>query len=364
MAETDNIPLRETALYQLNMLLWLVWPVSTLAVDGFRPVFREAGYVLQAIAPPLAVPLESRIRIRDRNIPINSSASPEVLLRHDQTLILLPIECKRSSFGPESDTSAQARALLSLKGADIARNIPLQSEDEWKSCLLYAVKGGDQDAMFETLVSLKSSLLGAGVPVEEIGSFAIDVMTDGVYLEAASGCSLPVAAFEGTADGRVKIMALDDGDDPRRLYLVPFDPSIDVNDEYGKRVVEERIRVAVATAIGSQLDNPEFEVAEDQIMDMALEIWSYWKDSGARSSLMRGVRRYLDQILQVFNRLGVRAERSQGTLRFLEVNQEQALEIRRYFMSAAYRRGEINPWTEYFQLGFSDLPDAPPSWSE
>lgn len=362
MVENDSIRFSATPLFQLNLILWLVWPIPLESEDGYKPIFREDGYVLQAIAPSLTVPLSSLTRAREKNVSINASVSPEALLKNSPKQVLLPIECKMSSFSPNSTTCAQANALLSLSGADIARNFPLRPEDGWQSYVTYVVQNGDQDAMHSTLQDLGNVLRNAAIEVEDYGAFGIEITADGVYLQAASGSEIPVTAFSNSPDGRIQVMQLKDGDDPRSLYLIPFDPSIDANDLYGKRVIEERIRIALITAIGSNLDQPEFDIEEDSIMNDALEIWSLWKDSGARSNLMRGVRQYIDQILREIRRFGIETERKQGVLSFSNISPSNALEIRRYLLSTAFRRGEINPWQEYFQLGFKDIPNASSDW--
>src|SRR5689334_13610036 len=98
----DSKHFEQTPLFQLNLLLWLVWSSSPDSITGIKPFFREQGYLLQAIGQPLSLSLAVQSRANHAGIPIQTSSKPDLLLRHSNRQLLLPIECKIRSFGPDS----------------------------------------------------------------------------------------------------------------------------------------------------------------------------------------------------------------------------------------------------------------------
>jgi len=102
-----------TPLFQLNLMLFLSWPAPPSFVE---PIFWREGFELRSIAPSIGVPLEALARAQTANLPIQPTASPELVLEQNSQQQLLLIECKSSSFSPASSTSQQSRALLACTG--------------------------------------------------------------------------------------------------------------------------------------------------------------------------------------------------------------------------------------------------------
>jgi hypothetical protein len=355
--------MEQTPLFQLNLMLWLVWPAPT--IGDVRPVFREAGFALHAIGPDLVLPLETRARTGAAGIPAKERVNPDLLLAHRPAAIFLPIECKISSFGPDvllGDAKHQARqtaALLSLTGPYLADRFGLPSANNWRGYLLYAVGGGQEAAMQVTLNELTERLRQAHVEPTASGALGIHIREDGVYLQPAADADPPLLSFPSDRAAGLKVMRLEPGDDPRPLYLIPWDPSVGASsDEYELRAVEERVRSAVIALIGSRLDATSFNVSLDEILRAAIEVWDVWRDREATAGFRNAVRAYVRRVLAQLRRLGLMIETGQDTFAFAQITPEAAQRVRRYLSSSTFRRGEIDLTSAAVQMDFGSLAEG------
>jgi len=351
--------MNQTPLFQLNLMLWLAWPMP--AGGAVRPVFWEDGFILRGIAPAFEVPLEIRARAGEADIPLKERPSPDLLLEHRQRHLLLPLECKISSFGPDippgnkKHQARQAAALLAIAGPYLANYFGLPLPTNWQACLLYAVGGSQETAMQETLKHLSARLRNAHINPTPYGAFGIHIRDDGIYLQPAPQSDVPPTL--SLPDG-IRVMELEEGQDPRVLYLLPWDPSIGPPDEYERRVLEERARSALASLIGSRLDAPTFEVSLDEILQATVEVWEVWRDRQAATGFRNAVRSYVRQVLNQLRKMGVDLQLHQNTFTFVNVTLDVAQKVRRYLTSTAFRRGEIDLWSEAVQLDFSSLAEG------
>lgn len=351
----DSYPFEYDELFQLNLLIWLVWSSNA---SGIKPVFREDGYQLEAIGPTCRPTIQVHAIANQAGLPFKTEANPDILLRHSQRNLFLPIECKLNSFGPDSTAAEQANVLLSVEGSQIAASIGLPQAQNWQSFLIYALNA-DHDRMLETLQELTLRLKSANLSVVSSGTLGIIVSSDGIDLQTLPCDVVPVSALRSERPNIIRVMELEDGGDPRPFYLVPVDPSIKLNNPFGIRLIEERIRTAVMSVFGSKLDMGAFEVTEDEFMREVLEIWDYWKDRQARTGLLKqATRPYINKILKEMRDRGAKITQKQRTIQFSEITPTIAQNIRAYLMSASFRRGDINFEENLRQLSFDDLPNG------
>ena len=142
------------------------------------------------------------------------------------------------------------------------------------------------------------------------------------------------------------------------LYLLPWDPSIGPPDEHERRVLEERVRSALTSLIGSRLDAPTFEVSLDEILQAAVEVWEVWRDRQAATGFRNAVRVYVKQVLAQLRKMDVEVQIRRSTFIFVQVTPQVAQMVRRYLTGVTFRRGEIDLWSEVVQLDFSSLADG------
>jgi hypothetical protein len=352
MSQVSFVP---TPLFQLNLMLFLTWPAPPSFVE---PIFQREGFVLRSIAPSIGVPLDALLRVQAASLPIRPTVSPNVLLEQSDQQQLLLIECKLSSFGPESSTSQQARALLACHGSYLAERIGVTEAADWKVYLLYAVGGGQEGPMQDTIQALSQELHAARISTADGGAVGIHIRADGVYLSPDVQSNIPVQTLRQAPSDGVRVMALEEGEDPRPLYLIPLDPSIGTDDPVERQVVEERVRQALTSLIGSRLDMPSFEVTMDEILTAVTEVWHLWQDKKAAKCFSNAVRAYVKQVLRQVRRLGAQIKPHPRHFAFSQVTPKVARDLRRYLSSATFRRGEIDLWSEGVQLDFSSLAEG------
>ena len=335
-----------TPLFQLNLMLFLTWPAPSSFVT---PIFYREGFALRSIAPSIGVPLEALARAQAADLPIQPTASPELLLEQGCQQQLLLIECKSSSFGPASSTSRQARALLACPGPYLAERIGITAAMDWKGYLLYVVGGGQEGPMQDTLQVLSQELHTARISTADSGAMGIHVRADGVYLSPEARSNIPVQALQQTPTHGLQVMALEEGEDPRPLYLIPLDPSIAVDDPVERQMLEERVRQAVTSLIGTM----------DEILTAVTPVWNVWKGSQAAKAFLKAVRTYVvRKVLVHMRRLGAHIDLHPHHFAFTQVTPKIARDLRRYLDSVAFRRGEIDLWSEAVQLDFSSLAEG------
>lgn len=340
---------QQTPLFQLNLLLWLSMPARDTWIT---PIFWKSGFAVYAVGASIRVPIGVKLRLdalTGQDV-IASSVSPDLLLRNELRKTLLTIECKVSSFGPRSDGASQALGILACTGDYVADFLGLPQPDQWTAWGAYAVSHPQQTAMSKTLVGLGEQLKAIGADQCIATAFGIDVATDGVFLDFFEPPQLPLNVI-----ARQKVMNLEIGDDPRPLYLIPLDPSIDAQDEYGKRVVQERVRAAFASLVASRLEQGSFAVSWEELMIGAIQVWPLWKDRDSCRNLLGQTKTYVRKILAEIGRLGVTSEFTNSGFALEGVDRSSAQRIRRYFMGIAYRQGELDLWQEGVQLGFEDV---------
>ena len=354
--------MEQSPLFQLNLMIWLTWPAPPGGV--VRPIFREDGFALRGIGPAFEMPLEIRARAGAAGIPFKERPGPDLLLDHEQRRLFSPIECKVSSFGPDvppgnrKHQACQAAALLSGTGPYLADYFGLPAPADWRAYLLYAVSGSEETAMQTTLGDLSARLQTAHIDPTLAGALGIHIRDDGVYLKPAPAASVPVTALQAPPPDGIRVRELEDGEDPHHLYLLPWDPSIGPADEYERHVLEERVRSALTSLIGSRLDADSFEVSLGEILQAAVEVWELWRDRQAKTGFRNAVRRYVGRVLAQLRKMGVDIQIRQNNFTFVRITPQVARTVRHYLNSMTFRRGEIDLWSEAAQLDFSSLADG------
>ncbi|MBN1315821.1 MAG: hypothetical protein JXA42_10145 [Anaerolineales bacterium] len=354
--------MNQTPLFQLNLMLWLTWPAPSIGT--LRPIFLEDGFSLRAIGPAFEMPLEVRAIAGSAGIPFQGRVGPDVLLDHKRRKIFLPIECKVSSFGPDKPAENknhpvnQANTLLTATGFYLADYLGLPAPATWRSFLLYSVSGGQEAAMYFTLEKLIERMRVVTLDSTSASAIGIYINNDGIYLKPALSTNIPITGFQGSAPDGVRVLEIKEGQDPRLLYLLPWDPSIGPGDEYEQRILEERVRSALTSLIGSRMDLPAFTVSLDEILQTAVEVWDTWQDRQATAGFRNAVRAYVKQILSHLRKMDVEIQIHQDTFSFLNITIEISHQVRRYLAGSAFRRGEIDLWSKAVQLDFSSLADG------
>lgn len=342
----------QTPLFQLNLLIWLSWPSGPV----LNPIFHANGFALYRLGQTIAVPLAARLGAQGANPPlaVGEAVSPDLLLRHRDRAALIALECKKGSFSPASTAAGQAAGMLACTGPHIATTLGLDPPADWRASPLYAVSHPHQAAMAETLETLARDLTRAGVItcLDPATALGIDVAADGVYLRFVAPERL---LFPVTVD--VKVMELASGEDPRPLYVIPIDPTVDLTDDYGRQALEQRLRSAFVATVGARIGSGSVSVGWDELMTAAIPVWPLWHGKGRR--LLQGCKSYVRRRLRELAALGATWDQSPTGFTVADVTPDVADRIRRALQTPAQsqppaRLDRSEQMTIDDELGYND----------
>lgn len=286
-------------LFQLNAVLWMAQPLP----EGYpiTPLLHRSGFDVYALAPRLVVPLELRLTADQNELPLHQSVSPDVVLNRETEGKFAFIECKRSSFSPQSDTSHQARALLIVAGPRAGEALGLTESLTMDTLLTYLTSEDQRNLLAPTLRSLASDLGGVGIPTAasailgmERQATAIDIVMD----TAAS-------QFFGLPSGHQALISLVDEPNPRLLYLIPYDPDVTQTPQeiaLCKRSLFERIQSSVIAATGKAIPPTELIMHSESLLNDAMfGMFAKWENPDSRRHMRQLCRYLMERLVSAVN---------------------------------------------------------------
>ncbi len=229
-------------LFQQNVVLWLAQDMSPSA--DVEPVLGAHGFAVLAIGRLLSLSAPVVSTLAATHVEAKRSAAPDVLLlrnREEPDGELLVVECKRSSFGTDSSTAKQARAIMLACGNDAAAIVGVGS-GLTGTLVSYLVPDGQAVAMSRTLSELVEEMRAEALEVGDstVLALADDGTTNTVDLVVSGAAS----AFIGLDEGRHTVLRSPSVTDPRPLYFFPYDPGIEqTEDERSRCILDLRKRL-------------------------------------------------------------------------------------------------------------------------
>jgi len=278
-------------LFQLNSLLWLTQPLP--AVSSIRPLLLERGFVVHAIGPLLPLPPDIRLALADLSIATQGSARPDAVLRRDRDMRYGLVECKGKAFGTKSSTAAQARTLVIAAGSQMAEILGLAADEVQGSVAAYWVPTQAGVEMHETLGLLHGELADAKIACGTTCVLGLEARKDAIYLVPDD----VAGEFFGLGKTPLPYLFIEDDNDPRPLYFIPYDPDScrsPGDDKYCKRILFERIQATVLGAAGRATPPAELRFqAEDLLNSAMLGSYGLWENRDSAKHMRRLVRQLL-----------------------------------------------------------------------
>ncbi len=238
-------------IFQLNTVLWMLQPAPHDA--PIRPVLRDAGYLLGALSRNLPPPFELRPGLV-RLVGSDTPPAPDVLAEPPAGSPWLVLECKGSSFGVDSSTTRQALKLLAAS-ADLRSSLGLAADTPAPGLVAYVTRQEDRDRLAGTLRELRGRLGEAGLPSSGTGVLGLArEVGGGLYAALSPGDEWP-EAVASVFDPPALVAGLDEDVDPRPLYLVPWDPSVQQDPEmraFCRAVLFARITSEAIAVLGHE----------------------------------------------------------------------------------------------------------------
>jgi hypothetical protein len=289
--------------FQLNTVLWMLQPLPDQP-GAIRPVLYRAGYRVRALGKPLSTPAEVE-RSLAVNLNLRGMPAPDVLASAPPGRPWLVFECKASSFGSKSSTSAQAIKILA-RAAELSLVAGSPPGVDVPGCVVYVTRSDQAADLQTTLDGLAARLRAASLEPASAGTLGMRVETGvGLIVEQAGG-QLAEAAREALDGGVVVLAASGPEEDARPLYLVPFDPSVEQTaDERTRclRILLARARAYAASLIGRS-PAPGTAVLEgaELLHGATFGLSKFWSDTQARTAAAHETLRFVKAALRSMGR--------------------------------------------------------------
>jgi hypothetical protein len=298
MSEGYNELLRDP-LFQLNVLLWLSQNLP--AGYPIDPLFHTQGFEVYAIAPLLPLPPALQLLCQRQGMAVNNIGTrPDVILRNSTTKRYALIECKAASFGPSSSTANQGRTLLLASGAQSYLFLGVGQPDVQTAATIYFLPDDNTGAQLGTLRQLRQDMVNASVPVGPSWAMGIKSNSQLSITLDADGSD-----FFGLLTGDNPFCELEEGTDPRPLYLVPYDPDSEQSPnerKFSRRILFERIQAAFISRLG-RVRPPDTVVytSEELLNEATFGMFKVWDNRDAQKHMRNLCVQFMSPLMQHLN---------------------------------------------------------------
>jgi hypothetical protein len=279
-------------LFQLNLLLWLSLPSASK--KPLRPILNEVGFSVYSIDPLLTLVPEQRILIKEKNVKCQDSARPDVVLRkknNTQTFVLA--ECKRSSFGTGSSTAEQARTLMMISEGAFKDVMGLDRYAKVESSTVFFVPEDQTNLMSVTVKEIEEELVNSGISHGQAYVAGIIGNEKGIFLELKGKVGNILSISELSP---ILIIETDGENDPRPLYFIPYDPSIEQSPEEKslcQQILCQRLLASLLGRIGRSMTPGKMTVSvEDLLNEATFGMYTLWRNRDSMHN-MRNILRGL-----------------------------------------------------------------------
>lgn len=294
-----NLDIKELCkdpLFQLNLSIWLAQPQSSIDFYIY-PLFYESGLSIYSIGPLLALPPDIRGVVSGK-VGCQDEARPDLVLESKKAKKYCILECKSSSFGPESSTAEQARTLLLIAGPIISEVLGLGTRGQDDCMLCYLIGPNQTEWLKTTLGSLEKEIKERlNLESGNSGCFGINPDQLAITLEYPREVKEFLNLIK---DSPIEIIKFEENTDPRPLYFIPYDPNIDQTkeeQEFCRRILLERILSYVISNIGGVTTPATIVLTIEDLLNAAtLGVYEIWEDNEAKKHIRRLAKDFLINI--------------------------------------------------------------------
>lgn len=288
-------------LFQINLVIWMAQPQSSPNYY-VNPLFYKSGLTIYSIEPLLTLPPDIRKIVSNKKIEVKESVRPDLILKVTDQKKFCILECKASSFGPESSNSIQARTFLLMTGPIISQVLGIGDKNEGILC--YFTGPNNSNLMNNTLQKLaKRMKVDTNLQIGKFGCLEINLSNSSILLEYSKSTK---TSLKLTEESPVKILDVEKDTDPRPLYFIPYDPNIEQTkeeQEFCRRIFLERILSSIISKIGS-IDNipTSLTINTDELLTSAtFGLYEIWDNSDTKKNIRKVVKDFLINIKNSIN---------------------------------------------------------------
>lgn len=283
-------------LFQLNLAIWLTQP-QPLERFYVYPVFYESKLNIYSIGPLLALPPDIRIAVKDK-INCQDSVRPDIILEMQGKRLFCILECKSSSFGPESSNTNQARNLLLISGPIFPEVLAIGNRGEYECTLCYFIGANSVELMEKTLKILEDEIRDkTNLATGNFGCFGIKPSKSAIVLEYSERVK---TLFNLKFYPEREIIRFEQDTDPRPIYFIPYDPNLEQTEEEQRlcrRILFERILSYIISNIGSSDIPMSVTFTTEELLSSAtFGFYEIWEDNEAKKHVRRLVKGFLNQV--------------------------------------------------------------------
>jgi len=283
-------------LFQLNLVIWLTQPQPPQNFYVY-PLFYNSNLNLYSIGPLLTLPLNIRLQISKGNLDCQDATRPDLILEGGEKNKFCILECKASSFGPNSSTAKQARTLLLISGPIISEVLGIGMRGKNEGILCY-FSGSNQIEMIEdTLRNLTQEIENLNLKTGTYGCFGIKAEQSAILLEYSEKIKTSLNLKD---DSPVEVIRFEKETDPRPLYFIPYDPNIQQTkeeQEFCRRILFERILSYIISKIGGATIPETITFSIGELLNFAtFGLYKIWEDKEATKHVRRFVRDFLNKL--------------------------------------------------------------------
>jgi hypothetical protein len=282
-------------LFQLNLAIWLA---QSQPPDCFYvyPLFYESKLNLYSIGPRLALPPDIRIAVTEK-INCQDAVRPDLILATKEKKKLCVLECKSSSFSPESSTAEQARTLLLIAGPVISEVLAIGKRGENEGILCYFIGPNNTELVERTLETLEKEIKEkANLESGNYGCFEIKPSQSAITLEYPEQIKNFLNLIK---DSPVEVIKLEEDTDPRPLYFIPCDSYTHIKEEQelSRRILFEKILNFMICKIGGANIPFTITFTTEEFLNFAtFGAYEIWEDNEATKHMRQLVKDFLKDI--------------------------------------------------------------------
>jgi hypothetical protein len=289
-------------LFQLNLAIWLAQPQPPSEFYVY-PLFYESQLNIYSIGPLLTLPPDIRLAVTEK-INCQDAVRPDLIFEALGKKKFCILECKSSSFGPESSTAEQARTLLLVIGSVISEVLGIGKRGETEGILCYFIGPNNAELMKKTLKILEEEIKDkTNLESGTYGCFEIKPSQTSIILEYPEKVKI---FLNLTKNSPVEIIQqLEEDTDPRPLYFIPYDPNIQQTkeeQELSRRILFERILGHMISEIGvADIPSSITFTTQELLNSATFRVYEIWEDNEAKKHVRRLVKDFLNQIMSVIS---------------------------------------------------------------
>ena len=184
---------------------------------------------------------------------------------------------------------------------DLSLTVGSPPDTRVDGCAVFVTREAEASALQETLEELRSTLDHAAILPAPASTMGLRVETGvGLVAHVVAG-AFPGAGGEALADDVILVPAAGPEEDARPLYLVPFDPSVEQDDEERflcLRILLARGQAHAASILGRGPAQGTAVLQGHELIDAATYgLAKYWRDSGAREKAAHEILRFVKSAL-------------------------------------------------------------------